>query len=85
MVAKEWNGDLVFLHEVAPMPLPTAPMGQVAKLAGVPASVVARARSVLERLEGEKAAAACLDGPAPVRRRRAGAGARPVAAGTGVP
>ena len=34
---------------------------QVAKLAGVPASVVGRAREVLERLEGEKAAAISLD------------------------
>ena len=33
----------------------------MAKLAGVPTSVVTRARSVLERLEGEKAAAARLD------------------------
>ena len=33
----------------------------MAKLAGVPTSVVARARSVLERLEGEKAATARLD------------------------
>jgi len=34
---------------------------QVAKLAGVPLAVVARAKSVLERLEGEKAATARLD------------------------
>jgi DNA mismatch repair protein MutS len=34
---------------------------QVAKLAGVPAAVVSRAREVLDRLEGEKAAAISLD------------------------
>ncbi|MBN9465090.1 DNA mismatch repair protein MutS [Brevundimonas sp.] len=61
MVAKEWNGDLVFLHEAAPGAADRSYGVQVAKLAGVPASVVARARSVLERLEGEKAAAARLD------------------------
>jgi len=61
MVAKEWNGDLVFLHEAAPGAADRSYGVQVAKLAGVPASVVARARSVLERLEGEKAATARLD------------------------
>jgi DNA mismatch repair protein MutS len=34
---------------------------QVAKLAGVPAAVVSRAREVLDRLEGEKAATISLD------------------------
>ena len=61
MVAREWNGELVFLHEAAPGAADRSYGVQVAKLAGVPASVVARARSVLERLEGEKAAAARLD------------------------
>nr|WP_316627078.1 DNA mismatch repair protein MutS [uncultured Brevundimonas sp.] len=61
MVAREWNGDLVFLHEAAPGAADRSYGVQVAKLAGVPTSVVARARSVLERLEGEKAAAARLD------------------------
>jgi DNA mismatch repair protein MutS len=61
MVAKEWNGDLVFLHEAAPGAADRSYGVQVAKLAGVPSSVVARARSVLERLEGEKAATARLD------------------------
>lgn len=61
MVAKEWNGDLVFLHEAAPGAADRSYGVQVAKLAGVPTSVVTRARSVLERLEGEKAATARLD------------------------
>ncbi|EDX79941.1 MULTISPECIES: DNA mismatch repair protein MutS [Brevundimonas] len=61
MVAKEWNGDLVFLHEAAPGAADRSYGVQVAKLAGVPGAVVARARSVLERLEGEKAATARLD------------------------
>ena len=49
--AKEWNGDLVFLHEARPGPADRSYGVQVAKLAGVPAAVVARAREVLERLE----------------------------------
>ena len=52
MRAKEWNGDLVFLHEAGPGAADRSYGVQVAKLAGVPASVVARAREVLQRLEG---------------------------------
>ena len=54
--AKEWNGDLVFLHEAVAGPADKSYGVQVAKLAGVPAPVVARARQVLERLETEGAA-----------------------------
>ena len=49
--AKEWNGDLVFLHEAGPGCADRSYGVQVAKLAGVPAAVVARARQVLDRLE----------------------------------
>ncbi|HUO11383.1 MAG TPA: DNA mismatch repair protein MutS [Caulobacteraceae bacterium] len=51
--AKEWNGDLVFLHEAVPGPADRSYGVQVAKLAGVPPAVVARARQVLDRLESE--------------------------------
>lgn len=61
MKAREWNGDLVFLHEAAPGAADRSYGVQVAKLAGVPSAVVGRAREVLERLESEKAAAARLD------------------------
>ena len=61
MMAKEWNGELVFLHEAAPGAADRSYGVQVAKLAGVPASVVARAKAVLERLESEKAAHGRLD------------------------
>ncbi|MBI2261482.1 MAG: DNA mismatch repair protein MutS [Caulobacterales bacterium] len=61
MKAREWNGDLVFLHEAAPGAADRSYGVQVARLAGVPAAVVSRAREVLDRLEGEKAAAVSLD------------------------
>ncbi|WP_395649524.1 DNA mismatch repair protein MutS [Brevundimonas sp.] len=61
MKAREWNGDLVFLHEAAPGAADRSYGVQVAKLAGVPASVVARAKAVLDRLEAEKAAHDRLD------------------------
>jgi DNA mismatch repair protein MutS len=49
--AKEWKGDLVFLHEVAPGAADRSYGIQVAKLAGLPKSAVERARAVLTRLE----------------------------------
>ncbi|HEY2483425.1 MAG TPA: DNA mismatch repair protein MutS [Caulobacteraceae bacterium] len=49
--AMEWNGELVFLHEAGPGCADRSYGVQVAKLAGVPPLVVARAREVLDRLE----------------------------------
>ena len=51
--AKEWKGDLVFLHEVAPGSADRSYGIQVAKIAGLPASVIARAKSVLAKLEAQ--------------------------------
>jgi DNA mismatch repair protein MutS len=48
---KEWNGDVVFLHEIVAGAADRSYGIQVAKLAGLPASVVARARDVLSHLE----------------------------------
>jgi DNA mismatch repair protein MutS len=58
--AKEWNGELVFLHEAGPGPADRSYGVQVAKLAGVPSAVVARAREVLDRLESQRAPQANL-------------------------
>jgi DNA mismatch repair protein MutS len=49
--AREWKGDLVLLHEVAVGPADRSYGIAVARLAGLPPAVVARARSVLARLE----------------------------------
>jgi len=49
--AKEWKGDLVLLHEVAEGAADRSYGLAVAKLAGVPKDVVARAKSVLDKLE----------------------------------
>lgn len=59
--AKEWNGDLIFLHEAGPGAADRSYGVQVAKLAGVPPGVVVRARQVLERLEREASGPANLD------------------------
>jgi DNA mismatch repair protein MutS len=49
--AREWKGDLVLLHELADGPAESSYGLAVARLAGVPKHVVARAKSVLDRLE----------------------------------
>ncbi len=51
MRVKEWEGDVVFLHEVAAGAADRSYGLQVAKLAGLPDAVVERAREVLEQLE----------------------------------
>jgi len=48
---KEWKGDVIFLHEIAPGSADRSYGIQVARLAGLPAAVVARAREVLRQLE----------------------------------
>lgn len=51
MRVKEWDGEVIFLHEVGPGAADRSYGIQVARLAGLPASVVSRARDVLTRLE----------------------------------
>ncbi|MEK1866290.1 MAG: DNA mismatch repair protein MutS, partial [Ensifer adhaerens] len=51
MRVKEWHGDVIFLHEVGPGAADRSYGIQVARLAGLPASVVARAKDVLAKLE----------------------------------
>ncbi len=53
--AREWQGDLVLLHELATGPADRSYGLAVAKLAGVPAPVVARAAAVLAKLEKGRA------------------------------
>jgi len=49
--AREWKGDLVLLHELAEGPADRSYGIAVARLAGLPPAVVARAKSVLAKLE----------------------------------
>jgi DNA mismatch repair protein MutS len=53
MRVKEWQGDVVFLHEVVPGAADRSYGVQVAKLAGLPAAVIDRAKVVLAELEAE--------------------------------
>lgn len=51
VAVKEWEGDVIFLHEVIKGKADRSYGVQVAKLAGLPSAVVERARIVLEALE----------------------------------
>ncbi|TXR48059.1 DNA mismatch repair protein MutS [Phyllobacterium endophyticum] len=54
MRVKEWDGDVVFLHEVAKGAADRSYGVQVARLAGLPEAVVNRARDVLHQLEASE-------------------------------
>ncbi|MEL6946329.1 MAG: DNA mismatch repair protein MutS [Pseudomonadota bacterium] len=51
---REWEGDVVFLHEITPGTADRSYGIQVAKLAGLPNAVVDRARDVLHQLEDQR-------------------------------
>jgi DNA mismatch repair protein MutS len=53
MRVKEWHGDVVFLHEVIAGAADRSYGIQVAKLAGLPPSVIERAKLVLAQIEAE--------------------------------
>jgi DNA mismatch repair protein MutS len=78
MRVKEWQGDVVFLHEVAEGAADRSYGVHVARLAGLPEAVLARAEEVLHRLEqGETRSAAGLADDLPLfaaaaRRPRSG-------------
>jgi DNA mismatch repair protein MutS len=55
VAVREWDGEVIFLHEVTQGAADRSYGVQVAQLAGLPAAVVARARVVLDALEkGER-------------------------------
>ncbi|HVF93200.1 MAG TPA: DNA mismatch repair protein MutS, partial [Sphingomonas sp.] len=53
--AREWKGELVLLHELAEGPADRSYGLAVARLAGMPPATVARAKSVLAKLEAGRA------------------------------
>ncbi|WP_420430305.1 DNA mismatch repair protein MutS [Hyphobacterium sp.] len=58
--AKEWQGELVFLHQVADGPADKSYGIEVARRAGLPKAAIARAKTILNRLESEDAPSAAL-------------------------
>ncbi len=70
MRVREWQGEVVFLHEVAAGAADRSYGIQVARLAGLPAAVIARAQQVLDELEagGRNERASALLGDLPLFR-----------------
>jgi DNA mismatch repair protein MutS len=56
VAVKEWNDDIVFLRRVVPGAAERSFGIQVARLAGLPPSVIDRARAILAKLEGDETA-----------------------------
>jgi DNA mismatch repair protein MutS len=56
VAVREWNDEIVFLHKVRPGGTDRSYGIQVARLAGLPAAVVARAKHLLTELETERQA-----------------------------
>jgi DNA mismatch repair protein MutS len=54
VAVREWNDEIIFLHKVRPGGTDRSYGVQVARLAGLPASVVARARALLAEFERER-------------------------------
>jgi DNA mismatch repair protein MutS len=53
VVVREWNDELIFLHQIAEGGADRSYGIHVAKLAGIPADVVARAAEILAKLEAD--------------------------------
>jgi len=54
VAVREWQGDVVFLRRIVAGPASQSYGIQVAKLAGVPAPIIARARAILANLERDE-------------------------------
>jgi len=61
MKVREWQHDVIFLHEVSAGAADRSYGVQVAKLAGLPEAVIARARAVLAQLENQAPAGQAAD------------------------
>ena len=71
VAVKEWNDEIVFLRRVVPGAADRSYGIQVARLAGLPLSVIDRARAILAKLEGDEAqASVSLPAPAVQPKRK---------------
>ncbi len=55
VAVREWQGEVIFLHEVRPGAADRSYGVQVARLAGLPPAVITRAKDILHRLESGEA------------------------------
>jgi len=74
VAVREWNEQIIFLRKILPGGADRSYGIQVARLAGLPKSILDRAKDILANLEKPNGATAA----APLKPGRAKAGARPV-------
>ncbi len=67
VAVKEWNDDIVFVRRVVPGAADRSYGIQVARLAGLPLSVIERAKTILEKLESDDTSVS-LPSPSPQAR-----------------
>jgi DNA mismatch repair protein MutS len=53
VAVKEWNDDIIFVHRIQPGAADRSYGIQVARLAGLPPTVIDRAKSILTKLESD--------------------------------
>ncbi|MFS4438412.1 DNA mismatch repair protein MutS [Paracoccaceae bacterium GXU_MW_L88] len=61
VAVREWEGEIVFLHEIREGVADKSYGVQVAKLAGLPQAVTSRAKEILERLESGESSPSAAD------------------------
>jgi DNA mismatch repair protein MutS len=66
VAAREWKGEVVFLRKLTAGGTSRSFGIEVARLAGLPAPVIGRARAILRTLEAPEGSAAAVDLPRPV-------------------
>ena len=69
VAVKEWNDDIVFVRRVVPGAADRSYGIQVARLAGLPPSVIERAKGILAKLEGDDSSVT-LPAPQPRPKRK---------------
>jgi DNA mismatch repair protein MutS len=65
VAVREWNDEIIFLHKVRPGGTDRSYGIQVARLAGLPAAVIARAKAILGELERARGGLQSAVAPAP--------------------
>jgi DNA mismatch repair protein MutS len=73
VVVREWNDELIFLHQIAEGGADRSYGIHVAKLAGIPGEILSRARAILAKLEADSPVLSgkAIKGPALKRPRQA--------------
>jgi DNA mismatch repair protein MutS len=83
VAAREWKDDIIFLHKILPGRSDRSYPIQVARLAGLPATVIARARDILGSLEQDeltRGGRPALSGAPPADQQQLGLFAQPASA-----